>query len=107
MLGNRGGTVGGNVGDSNPMLSRSVQVNDVDTRCLDADIGQVRQCRHLGGTDEHLVGNQSFGPGGAFDSQCSRGAIINRQLAEPGQSVPGKISRVRRIPVKDNDLHRV
>ena len=104
-LRHRGGPVGGDVGDDNSLPPRRVDVDHVVAGGQDADVFQVRQARQRVRGERRLVGEHGGGAASARGDLGGGRAVVDHDLAELAQGVPGEISRIQAVPVKHYDFH--
>jgi len=100
------GAVGGNIRDDDAALLRALNIDNVETGRCDADVFQAGQAVHHLGGDGDFVRESGIGGMEAADDFGGRGAFENLAFAQRAQSVPGQISRIQRVSIQHDNLHR-
>ncbi len=83
-LGDGLGPVSGDVGDGDAALAGGVQVHHVGARGAHADVTELWQLAQSVGVQDHLVGDERLGAGGALEHLVGAGARVDDQLPELG-----------------------
>ena len=94
----------GNIADRNPAGLRSGDVDDVVAGGKDTDQLQPRQRRDRLGGDHGLVREEDVGGTSPNDDVARGRPLVDGELPEAFERLPGEVAGIGRVAVEDNDL---
>ncbi len=107
VLGDRVGTVLRHVGHSDSQPGGGGDVDDVVAGREDGDEAQRFELGQGRAVEPGLVGEYDLRSARSFDDAIGRRTVVDGELAQYGETVPGIVARVEGVAVEDDDAGQV